>query len=104
MSINDASVVSSGSYERYFKQDNILYHHILSTQTGYPVDSGLSQVTIISTSSVTGDALSTLCFILGYEKAVSLLESYPDVQAVFIAEDGQISYINFDQANTDLSF
>ena len=98
LSINDASVVSSGSYERYFKQDNILYHHILSTQTGYPVDSGLSQVTIISTSSVTGDALSTLCFILGYEKAVSLLESYPDVQAVFIAEDGQISYINFDQS------
>lgn len=95
LEINDKSVVSSGSYERFFEQDGILYHHILSTQTGYPVNSGLSQVTIISESSTTGDALSTLCFISGYEKAVSLLESYPDVQAVFITEDGQISYINF---------
>lgn len=98
LSITDASVVSSGSYERFFEQDGRLYHHILSTQTGYPAASGLSQVTIISDSSTTGDALSTLCFILGYEKAAFLLESYPDVQAVFIAEDGQISYINFDQS------
>lgn len=98
LSLSDTSVVSSGTYERCFEQDGRLYHHILSTQTGYPVDNGLSQVTIISASSTTGDAFSTLCFILGYEKAVSLLESYPDVQAIFITEDGQISYINFDQS------
>lgn len=98
LAIHDASIVSSGNYERYFEQDGRLYHHILSTRTGYPVDSGLSQVTIISDSSTTGDALSTLCFILGYKKAASLLEDYPEIQAVFIGEDGQISYVNFDQS------
>lgn len=92
LSLSDMSVVSSGNYERYFEQDGTLYHHILSTRTGYPVESGLSQVTIISDSSTTGDALSTLCFILGYEKAVSLLENYPEIQAIFITEDGQILY------------
>lgn len=96
LELSDASVVSSGSYERYFKQNGKLYHHILSTSTGYPVSSGLSQVTIISSSSTTGDALSTLCFILGYEKAASLLENYPDIQAVFITEDGRLLYVNFD--------
>lgn len=87
---SDRSVVSSGNYERYFEKDGILYHHILSTKTGYPVDSGLSQVTIISDDSVTGDALSTLCFLSGYEKATDLLKSYPDVQAVFVLDDGSV--------------
>ena len=87
---SDRSIVSSGNYERYFKADGVLYHHILSTQTGYPVSSGLSQVTILSDDSVTGDALSTLCFILGYEKATTLLENYPDVQAIFVLDDGSV--------------
>ncbi len=89
---SDQSVVSSGNYERYFEVDGTLYHHILSTETGYPVNSGLSQVTIISDDSVTGDALSTLCFILGYEKATTLLENYPDVQAIFVLDDGSVLY------------
>lgn len=90
LDVSDKSVVSSGNYERYFERDGRLYHHILSTKTGYPAKSGLSQVTIVSPRSIDGDALSTLCFILGYEKAVLLLESYPDIQAVFITEDGSI--------------
>ena len=92
---SDRSVVSSGNYERYFEVDGVLYHHILSTENGYPVNSGLSQVTILSDDSVTGDALSTLCFILGYEKATTLLENYPDVQAIFVLDDGSVVSYNY---------
>ena len=95
LDLTDISVVSSGNYERYFEKDGRLYHHILSAETGYPVENELSQVTILSPDSTQADALSTLCFILGYEKAVRLLENYPDVQAVFITEDGQILYHHF---------
>lgn len=95
LDLTDKSAVSAGNYERYFEVDNIRYHHILSTKNGYPVNSGLAQVTIISKDSAQADALSTLCFILGYEKAVSLLKNYPDLQAIFITEDGEILYFNF---------
>ncbi|MDE7286317.1 MAG: FAD:protein FMN transferase, partial [Lachnospiraceae bacterium] len=71
-----------------------LYHHILSPKTGYPAESGLLQVTILSPSSIDADALSTLCFLLGYEKAASLLKNHPDLQAIFITESGEIHYIN----------
>ena len=47
LELSDISVVSSGNYERYFIKDDTLYHHILSTRTGYPATSGLSQVTIL---------------------------------------------------------
>ena len=95
LDISDLSVVSSGNYERYFEKDGKLYHHILSPKTGYPSLSGLSQVTVLSDASVDGDALSTLCFILGYEKALSVLESFPEVRAGFITEEGDILYVNF---------
>ena len=95
LELSDKSVVSSGNYERFFVKDGKLYHHILSTATGYPAESGLSQVTIISPDSTRADALSTLCYIYGYEKAASLLENYPDIQAIFVTEDGDIIYHNF---------
>lgn len=90
--LTDTCAVSAGNYERYFENNGIRYHHILSTLDGYPARSGLSQVTIISPNSTRADALSTLCFILGYEKAASLLENYPEDQAIFITEDGEILY------------
>lgn len=90
--LTDTCAVSAGNYERYFEKDGIRYHHILSTTDGYPARSGLSQVTIISPDSTRADALSTLCFILGYEKAASLIENYPEDQAIFITEDGEILY------------
>ncbi len=95
LEVSGESVVSSGNYERFFEKDGKRYHHILSPETGYPAESGLAQATIISPASVDGDALSTLCFLLGYEKAASLLENYPDIRAIFVAEDGNVSYVNF---------
>lgn len=88
--VTDCSLVSSGNYERYFEKDGIFYHHILSPYSGMPADSGLMQVTIISNSSADGDALSTLCFLLGYEESVKLVESLPDTEAVFVMKDGEI--------------
>lgn len=90
LTVRDRSLVSSGNYERYFEKDGILYHHILSTRDGYPVNSGLNGVTIISENSVDGDALSTLCFILGYEKGRKLIDSLTDTEAVFISDAGEL--------------
>ena len=92
MEISDKSVVSSGIYERYFEQDGVLYHHILNPSTGYPYENNLVSVTIISDESVDGDGLSTTCFALGLDKGMELINSLPDVQAVFITEDYQLHY------------
>lgn len=92
MNISDKSVVSSGIYERYFEQDGVFYHHILNPDTGMPYDNHLVSVTIISDKSVDGDGLSTSCFALGLEKGMELINSLPDVQAVFITDDYQMHY------------
>lgn len=88
--VKDMSVVSSGVYERYYRIDGKLYHHILDTDTGYPYDNELYEVTIISKSSADGDALSTTCFALGLEEGMKLIESLPDTEAIFITSEEEI--------------
>lgn len=80
--VSDKSIVTSGTYERYIEYDGIKYHHILDTKTGYPVDNNIKSVTILSDSSMEGDALSTICLILGEEKSKLLLDKY-NSKAIF---------------------
>ena len=84
VSAKDKSIVTSGVYERYFYKNNILYHHILDTKTGYPVNNDLLSVTIISPNSVDGDILSTTAFLYGLEDGIKLIESLDGIEAIFI--------------------
>ncbi len=91
--LKDCSMVSSGIYERYFYDaEGTFYHHILDAKTGYPCDTNLLQVTIISKDSATGDALSTACFALGLNKGMELIHSLTDVYAVFMTSDGKLHF------------
>ena len=90
VSIPDGTVVSSGVYERYFKKDGVLYHHLLNPKTGYPYENDLTGVTIICSRSVDGDGLSTTCFSLGLEDGMKLIESLPNTEAIFITSDGEL--------------
>ncbi len=89
----DKSIVTSGPYERYFRDSNgKLYHHILNSHTGYPIQNDLNGVTILSDHSVDGDALSTICYVLGKEKGTELIDSFDGVEAIFIDEDYNLTY------------
>lgn len=90
--LESGSVVSSGIYERYFKKDGKIYHHILNPVTGYPYDNNLLQVTIVSDKSVDGDALSTACFGLGLEKGSDLVKSLKGVRAIYVTDDYRLHY------------
>lgn len=91
VSIQDSSVVTSGSYERYFRtEEGRLYHHILNPDTGYPCENGLYSVTILSDKSVDGDALSTICFALGLEEGRALIERLDGVEALFVTDTYEV--------------
>ncbi len=105
--VTDRSIVTSGRYERYFEKDGHIYHHILDPKNGYPYDNGLNGVTILSDSSMAGDALSTICFALGQEKGTEFLSSMPSndflnpilatettLQAIFIDENNEMTTVD----------
>jgi thiamine biosynthesis lipoprotein len=84
--VEDANVVTSGDYERYFKEEGQRYHHILDPDTGYP-SRDLASVTIVSDSSFKADILSTALFILGFKKAKSYIQKNKDLEGMIITTE-----------------
>jgi thiamine biosynthesis lipoprotein len=93
-------ISTSGSYEKYFEEGGVRYHHIFDPKTGYPAerDPGLISVTVVTEGEngganapggALGDMLSTACFVLGYEASLELLERY-GCDALFIYENGDV--------------
>ncbi|MBQ2305806.1 MAG: FAD:protein FMN transferase, partial [Firmicutes bacterium] len=95
----DVTVVTSGTYERFIEVDGVRYHHILDPATGYPVDNGLVQVTVVAGKghSVDCDGLSTVCLALGEAEGrmlideLSKLGTYGPIWAIFVTEDGEVT-------------
>jgi thiamine biosynthesis lipoprotein len=85
--VRNKTLETSGVYERFVESGGRRYHHILSTRSGYPVDSGLLSVTVIGDNSMDADALSTSLFALGYEEGRALAESMANTEAVFVFTD-----------------
>ena len=81
------SMMTSGSYERYFEQDEIRYHHILDPVAGYPADSGLLSVTVLYDNPALADAYSTALFVMGLERGIEFAGADKGMSAIFITEE-----------------
>ncbi len=81
----------AGDREEFFEEGGKIYHHIIDPETGYPCDSGLSGVAVLSQNGATADALSTALLVMGYEDGMKLYESDEiPFEAVFIFSDGTV--------------
>lgn len=87
--VSDESVVTSGGYERYFEYEGRRYHHILNPFTGYPAESGLASVTVISPDGALADALSTAIFVAGPEEGKRIADQF-GVEVVLVDESGAV--------------
>ena len=88
LQLNGQSVVTSGSYQRYYTVDGKRYHHIIHPKTLFPSEGYLS-VSIICSDSALGDCLSTALFCMPLEDGRNLVESLSGVEAMWIKDDGE---------------
>lgn len=92
LSVSDCAVITSGSYQRYFTDENtgIVYHHIIDPRTGFPADSDIVSVTVVTESGILGDALSTSCFIMGKDAALEFWRKNSGFELVIMTSDKSI--------------
>lgn len=93
LEIQDQAVITSGGYERYFEQDGVSYHHIIDPATGYPAQSGLVSVTIVSADGTLADGLSTSLFIMGKDKAISYWREHSESFDFIIETEEGMLYV-----------
>lgn len=87
--LSDASVVTSGDYQRYFMVGDKRYHHLISQKTLMPADY-MRSVTIITRDSGYADLLSTAVFLMPFEEGLAFVESLKGVDAFWILNDRSI--------------
>ena len=85
--LSGESVVTSGSYQRYYEVDGTIYHHIIDPETLMPAERYCS-VSVVCRDSGMGDALSTALFCMSLEDGKALLESLEYTEAIWVFEDG----------------
>ncbi|MFK7970900.1 MAG: FAD:protein FMN transferase [Bacteroidia bacterium] len=87
LNINDLSVVTSGSYERFAMIDGVRYAHIIDPRTGWPAK-GLVSVTITCPDAELADALATAVFVLGKENGLALVNRLVGIECLIVDENG----------------
>ena len=87
LALDGQSLVTSGSYQRYYYVDGKAYHHIIDPATLMPAE-GYVSVSVICENSGLGDALSTALFCMPLEEGMTLVESLDGVEALWLTVDG----------------
>lgn len=87
--INDASVVSSGDYERYYIVDGEVYHHLIDPDTLMPAEH-YRAITVVTEDSGLADFLSTALFLMPYEESRAVADSLDGVEALWVMPDGEV--------------
>lgn len=102
------TMATTGGYERYFEEDGIRYHHVLDPRTGYPADSDLLSVAVISKDGTLADYLSTTLFVQGLEAAKAAAGS-EDYALVMVDQENNVWISgslrgNFEPHETDVDY
>ena len=92
LSVTDKSVVTSGTYVRHLDVDGQSFHHILDPQTGYPVETDLASLTIISDRSVDGEIWTTRLFGEEPTDILKIVETLPGIDAILVYQSGRLAY------------
>ena len=86
------SVVTSGIYERKLSVDGQTYHHIFNPKTGYPVQTNVVSLTVLSENSCDGEIWTTCLFGKTSAEILATVRQLPGIEVIIITDDGQKQY------------
>jgi thiamine biosynthesis lipoprotein len=86
------AVATSGDYERFVEIEDEKISHIIDPSTSSSAKKYTS-VTIIAPTAMQADALATAVSIMEPDKAIEMIESLENVEALLIPSGEEIEYI-----------
>ena len=89
--LEDASISTSGDYERCFDEGGTRFHHLIDPATGESPQ-GVHSVTVIADDGLTSEALSKAVFVLGAGRGLALVEAQRGVDAIVVDAAGALHF------------
>ena len=89
MQLTNASVATSGNYEKYVMIGGRKYSHTIDPKTGYPVQ-GIKSVTIITKNAEVADAMATPIMVMGIKAGLNLINQVKGIACVIIDDNNGI--------------
>lgn len=86
LAVEGGSVVTSGVYQRKLRKGGRTFHHILDPSTGYPIETDVTSLSVVSARSVDGEIWTSRLFGLPVPKILHAIEAQPGCSAVVITE------------------
>ena len=88
LELMERSLVTSGSYQRYYTVNGEHYHHIIDPFTLRPENEYVS-VSVISEDSAVADAYSTALFNMSLVEGMKLVAETEGVEAMWVTSSGE---------------
>ncbi len=97
ISVENKSVVTSGSYRKFKEINGMKYSHAINPKTGLGVTHNLLSVSVVCEKASVADGLATAFLVMGKEKTIRLLDSNNryNVSLLFIESDSDGNFNSF---------
>lgn len=89
--IHGQSVVTSGIYERHLQINGKDYHHIFDKNTGYPIETQMASLSIISDLSLDGEIWTTRLFGLPIPFVMETINQISHIEGIIITRDNRLA-------------
>ncbi|MDB6060485.1 MAG: thiamine biosynthesis protein ApbE [Verrucomicrobiaceae bacterium] len=76
VALHGLSIATSGDYRRVFEIGGTKFSHSIDPRSGYPIRNDIASVTVLHTSCMEADALSTALTVLGVDDGMSFAEQH----------------------------
>lgn len=92
IALSGRSFTTSGNYFNYHIVDGIKYSHTIDPETGYPSRKAILSASVFAPDATTADVWGTALMAMGHEKAISIINQYPEIEIflMYSGEDGKI--------------
>ncbi|MBQ4376464.1 MAG: FAD:protein FMN transferase [Bacteroidales bacterium] len=85
--ITDQSIVTSGSYRKYYEKDGLRYSHTIDPYSGTPVQHSTLSASVVDSTAWRADALATAFMVMGLERGIEWMKQHPEITEVFLIYD-----------------
>ena len=86
LTLDNNAVATSGNYRNFIDNDGDFIGHTINPKTGYPIQTNVLSVTVVSNSCMRADAWATALMTMNYLKGKQLVQNQDNLDAIWLVE------------------